>query len=158
MASSIHSRLTFLSSDSAQSNDAGKVLRSLTKEQKEGIVVQFILKQQTSVWSQQLEKERAQMVPVMLCRICSQKIYADQSKKHSDLCQLRLKKIGQRKDSLKTHNFLDISNKITEAILCLQKPQKDLLSRTISNLQGTLSPNATVRQIQPLPLLDLSKI
>jgi hypothetical protein len=94
-----------------------------------------IFKQQTSFWSKQLEKERAQIVPTLLCRICNQKIYADKSKMHSDLCQMRLE---QSKIKLKNGKvFLDISTKVTEAILNLQKSQ-NVNSRTFTNLQSVI--------------------
>ena len=78
---------------------------------------------QTSHWSNQLEKEREQSVPLIVCRICNQRIYADQEKKHSDLCNLKVMNKGNRKPKQKTEKaFLDISNKATEAILQLQRP------------------------------------
>ena len=81
-------------------------------------------------------------MPLIVCRICSQKIYADQEKKHTDLCNIKFKIKSQRKDKLKTEKaFLDISNKATEAILFLQKPHNKNLSDTITlglNLRNQL--------------------
>jgi len=81
-----HSKQTLLSTSSGNSATTDQILRSLTSEQKQALIAATIFKQQTSNWSKQLEKERAQLVPTMLCRICNQKIYADKSKEHSDLC------------------------------------------------------------------------
>lgn len=60
-------------------------------------------------------------VPTVVCRMCSQKFYADREKEHSQYC---IEKISKAKElPLLEQKFLDLSHKLTECMIHVQNAQ-----------------------------------
>ena len=98
---------------------ASAMLDSLTDEAKSKAIVQKCFLQQTTHWRTEFEAERLAMVPSVTCRICQQKFYADQAKRHAEFCN---KQLNFRKGQNKTNkSFLDINSKLTTMMVSLQK-------------------------------------
>lgn len=92
---------------------------------------------QRRIWRNQYDEERAKLVPVIICRVCAQKFYADRASKHSKFCIEKVQKLDEQKkiDS----KFLQIGIKATETMLAITKLQQEEVAKC-----GADGPKGTV--------------
>lgn len=91
MQSSQSSRVSF--ADFREHTVTRQPYDSLTMTEKLNAVVTEWFKDETQRWHAQYEEERSKKVPVVICRMCNEKFYADKAKKHSEFCAEKQQKI-----------------------------------------------------------------
>ena len=100
------------------------MLGSLSTKEKGQCVIQNCFKEQTSQWRKELEAERVAFVPIVTCRICQEKFYADMANRHAQFCT---KRVGWAKSqrAQNERDFLDLHEKLTNSMINMQSQASD---------------------------------
>jgi len=103
---------------------AAQVLNSLTDNQKGQSIVQNCFRERTTEWRKAFESERVSFVPVVTCRICQEKFYANLAKRHGDFCSKKVEWMKQQRANSKL--FLQMSENLTNSMLKMKKTMSEL--------------------------------
>ena len=94
-------------------------MENLDSDVKSTVIIQSCFKEQIAFWRREFEAERLAMVPSVTCRICQAKFYANQAKRHGELCNKKINNL--KKQMHQNRSFLSFSSKVTEAMLNVKK-------------------------------------
>ncbi|CDW79969.1 kinase superfamily protein isoform 1 [Stylonychia lemnae] len=131
-----------------------EILEELTHGEKRHVFEKYMINL-SQKWRDEYEDERKNKIPTIVCRVCSKDFYVDKQIEHSKYC---VEKIAKQKEQYpQNQKFLEISNKLTECMVHVQKTNVMNTPRITATQKLNILQTPTLMR-RALPQLDCQSV